>query len=354
MIQGFSGYSIVRDVAAGASTPSGPTNTVAPAVTGTPTVGQTLSCSTGTWSGTGTITYAYQWQRDGSNISGATSSTYTLVEADASTSVRCVVTATDDIGSTAANSNAVSVSGSASAIDASSPDADWDASAGVTEIGGGVSSWVDQAGSFEAQQTTAGSRPSYGATAMNGSPGISFDAIDDHLFVSDNATLNVSTGDLSIAVVFSTTGLSGTRTLLAKREILNEGYQLAYDTAERIDFFVEGTSEQRFDNADKIDNAGGTNIIILRCNRDGNFTMYMNGAGATSQSGTAMSANGSWSNIGKFSIGARVSSTLSSGDYGDATIARVLVWQRDLTDTEVNDVGADLVTNYGGAFTGPA
>ena len=89
--------------------PVGPVNNVAPVVSGTPNVGQTLSCTTGTWSGVGTITYAYQWQRDGVNIGSATASTYLLVGADAGTTVRCVVTATDNDGSNSANSNGLAV-----------------------------------------------------------------------------------------------------------------------------------------------------------------------------------------------------------------------------------------------------
>lgn len=85
----------------------GPSNSVAPVVSGTTTVGQTLSCTTGTWSGEGTITYAYQWFDDGVAISGATSSTYTLQAAEEGGNITCRVTATDDNGSTAATSNSV-------------------------------------------------------------------------------------------------------------------------------------------------------------------------------------------------------------------------------------------------------
>ena len=85
--------------------PTLPVNIVAPAVTGTATVRQTLSVSTGTWVGAPTITYTYQWQRNTVNISGATSSTYTLVDADATAVIRCVVTATNLFGSVSANSN---------------------------------------------------------------------------------------------------------------------------------------------------------------------------------------------------------------------------------------------------------
>lgn len=60
-----------------------PSNTVAPEVSGTPQVGQTINTSSGTWSGTAPITYEYRWQAstDGSSgwadIAGATSSTLT-------------------------------------------------------------------------------------------------------------------------------------------------------------------------------------------------------------------------------------------------------------------------------------
>ena len=84
-----------------------PINTVAPAITGTATEGQVVTCSTGTWTGAPTITYTYQWKRNGSNIGSATNSTYTLVTADVSQSITCEVTATNGIGSTIANSNTI-------------------------------------------------------------------------------------------------------------------------------------------------------------------------------------------------------------------------------------------------------
>lgn len=77
-----------------------PTNTVLPAIGGSARVANTLTCSTGTWIGSGTITYAYQWRRNGSNISGATSSSYTCVTADLNNVVSCAVTATNSVGST--------------------------------------------------------------------------------------------------------------------------------------------------------------------------------------------------------------------------------------------------------------
>lgn len=70
-----------------------PANTVAPVASGTVSVAQVLSCTTGTWTGA-SLTYTYQWKRDGSSISGGTASTYTVVAADVGHSITCVVRAT--------------------------------------------------------------------------------------------------------------------------------------------------------------------------------------------------------------------------------------------------------------------
>lgn len=69
-----------------------PVNSVLPAITGTKTVGQTLTCSTGTWSKSPTL--AYQWLRDGVPISGATASTRLLAAPDAGALMSCSVIAT--------------------------------------------------------------------------------------------------------------------------------------------------------------------------------------------------------------------------------------------------------------------
>ena len=63
-----------------------------PKVTGTATVGSTLSVSTGTWSPKPS-SFAYQWYRNGTAISGAKTATYKLISADAGTDVKVKVTA---------------------------------------------------------------------------------------------------------------------------------------------------------------------------------------------------------------------------------------------------------------------
>jgi len=112
-VRGTNSYGVSSYVASSNSVSAvnavAPVNTVAPVISGTAVVGQTLSSTTGTWTGTPTPTFSYQWRRGGVDIGGATSSTYTLVSADAGQNITCVVTATNTAGSASATSNTISV-----------------------------------------------------------------------------------------------------------------------------------------------------------------------------------------------------------------------------------------------------
>jgi len=99
-----SAYALANTI--GPVTGAVPVNSVAPVVSGTPTVGQILTTTNGTWSNSPTG-YAYQWKRDATNISGATANSYTLVTADVGAMMSCVVTATNTFGSASTASNAL-------------------------------------------------------------------------------------------------------------------------------------------------------------------------------------------------------------------------------------------------------
>jgi hypothetical protein len=102
-----------------AMVPAAPVNTALPAVSGTPTVGSLLSCSSGSWTGesVGTLAvgwpltspFAYQWLRDGGAIAGATSPAYLVQAVDVGHSLACEVGATNYAGHASAKSNPVAV-----------------------------------------------------------------------------------------------------------------------------------------------------------------------------------------------------------------------------------------------------
>jgi hypothetical protein len=92
-----------------------PANTLLPAITGSPAVGQTLSASSGTWTLV-PMALTYQWQRctltstsSCADIPGATSPQYTVAAADRGNYVRVTVTATNLGGSTPASSTLLEV-----------------------------------------------------------------------------------------------------------------------------------------------------------------------------------------------------------------------------------------------------
>lgn len=87
-----------------------PTNLTLPSLIGTARDGETLSGSTGSFSG-GALQFSRQWQRAGGDgvwtaIAGATDATYTLSAADVGDTVRLSVTATNPLGSSSAVSAA--------------------------------------------------------------------------------------------------------------------------------------------------------------------------------------------------------------------------------------------------------
>jgi hypothetical protein len=102
-----------------AMVPAVPVNTALPAVSGTPTVGSLLSCSSGSWTGesVGTLAagwpltspFAYQWLRDGGAIAGATSPAYLVQAGDVGHSLACEVGATNYAGHASAKSNPIAV-----------------------------------------------------------------------------------------------------------------------------------------------------------------------------------------------------------------------------------------------------
>lgn len=97
-----------------AAPPQAPKNTTEPSISGNTVQGQTLTANPGEWSGSKPIQFTYRWRRcdpkggDCSNTA-VTAQTYLLGSADVGHTLRVLVTATNNVGSSAAISNATAV-----------------------------------------------------------------------------------------------------------------------------------------------------------------------------------------------------------------------------------------------------
>jgi hypothetical protein len=92
-----------------------PVDELPPAISGGESVGSTLVCSEGVWSGHPVPALGYQWLREGSAIAGETTNSHVVVEADAGHRLTCKVTAINSEGIAFGESAPVAIAGIAPA-----------------------------------------------------------------------------------------------------------------------------------------------------------------------------------------------------------------------------------------------
>ena len=86
-----------------------PVVTAAPVIRGAAHPGSPLTCEDGTWEIEGLLSISRQWLRDGAAMSGASSSSYLVTDADLAAQLSCRVTQRNGIGGTTAVSAPVTV-----------------------------------------------------------------------------------------------------------------------------------------------------------------------------------------------------------------------------------------------------
>ena len=116
-----------------------PSNTVSPAITGTAQVGETLTVSDGTWTGTN-ITYSYRWFVGGNEVQGETANTFVPDVSDHGLTVYAEVTATTTGGSVTADAAATGPVIHASPSNDTIPSITGTAQVGET-LTGNIGSW---------------------------------------------------------------------------------------------------------------------------------------------------------------------------------------------------------------------
>lgn len=144
--------------------PAAPVNTAVPTISGTTTQGQTLTATPGTWTGFPTPTVTRVWQRNGTDIAGATGLTYLLQAADAGAVIRVKETAVNASGTVVAySSSTAAITGLAVPVNTALPTISGTAQEGFT-LTGTSGTWTNSPTGY-AYQWLRGSTPISGATS---------------------------------------------------------------------------------------------------------------------------------------------------------------------------------------------
>ena len=279
-----------QDVAATAVGAVAPVNTVAPVASGAVSIGGTLSCTTGTWTGIPTPTFTYQWRRDGVNIASATNSTYTPVAADLTPTadgqavgpaITCRVTATSVAGVVTADSNTLNYAPTTSLT--TRLKGWWRG-----DLGYSAGTLLDKSGgTFDLTQATAGRRP--GTRTVNGKTALDFDGTDDRLASSvDVNTVMGAVGHFEAWVVFNADALAavtGFNTPNLMGQDTNNNWNLGAGSAALYADVVDNGSITRAANTANAPATGTT--YRARMFWDGTNLNVKLGSGATAQTAAA-------------------------------------------------------------------
>ncbi|MEU1973474.1 peptidoglycan DD-metalloendopeptidase family protein [Microbacterium sp. NPDC019599] len=192
-----SGYTTTSKTSAAKAIPLIFTAAPTPTISGTAKVGSTLTATAGVWTPTPT-TLSYQWKRDGAAITGATSTTYVLVAADAGTSITVTTKAAKSGYSTTSKTSAVTVIATLAFTTAPTPTI-----SGAATVG---STLTATAGAWSPTPTTVSYQWARGGTPITGATSATY------LLVAADAGTTITVTTTAVRSGYTTTS----RTSVAK------------------------------------------------------------------------------------------------------------------------------------------
>jgi hypothetical protein len=308
--------------------PAAPVNTVAPALSGDFFVGQTLTCSTGTWTNS-PISYTYQWRNAGVDIGGATSSTYVLVAGDDGDSITCNVTATNGSGSASQISNAVVAIQLIFWLDGADTST-------ITHVSNLVSQWNDKSGSgVNATQPVGADQPSTNIATINSKNVVTFTKASLRHMELPVSTLPF--GAETVFIVHKPTSTTTNEYLLSVTG--NGGAQTRrYNMNQGVDY---GNAQL---NNPSLTSGSGLIQMSGVTGGSGSQTQYIAINGGTVTTG---SVSRSGVNTSDWTLGGFRAAGIVNGQCYDGDIAEVIVCGRDLSNSIKNQIGNHLETKWG-------
>jgi hypothetical protein len=241
------GYSASATASGVAVANAAPSFDATPSIDGTGLVGNTLTAADTATSDTDadSVTLSYQWQADGVDISGATSSSYTLTSAEAHTDITVVVTADDGYDHVAVTTAAVTVNNTDPVISGVAISGSTSPGETVTAVVSGFDADSDSLSysyGWYVDGVLAGTAASYTigsgddgktlfaiVTVSDGNGGSDFEVSTAHVIGNESPAFIGTPSISGTAAVGNTLGISGTAATDAEGDAIGVSYQWLMD-----------------------------------------------------------------------------------------------------------------------------
>lgn len=208
-----------------------------------------------------------------------------------------------------------------------------------------VNTWADQSGnSNNLAQTTAARKPWLYSSVWNGESAIHFDGSNDYLFKAIATDHDLNDPEMTIFVVTTRDTASSTKNIMVFKDgtSTNEGYELKYDSSGKFQFlFGDGSAIRTVETgADyATGSAGRAHILTATIEDNPEIALRVMGKLAASSSSHTYRPN---SSSATFAIGSQILSNYFKGE-----IAEVIIYNRVLTDAEIEQTEGYLASKYG-------
>jgi len=209
----------------------------------------------------------------------------------------------------------------------------FDAGAGITLNSGNVSDWEDQSGNAnDLAQSTATDQPLYTATNadLNNMPSVDFDGVTEFM-----ETAGFAGGDLSQP---NTLFFAGKRNDSTASRYVYDGLT----SSKRHAFYTLSNNATHFAGVNLSGSTYGTGAHVFGSQWNSGSSKIFKDGGTADASGD----NGSFALAG-LTVGAKFDHTSEL----DFDLAELILYDKLLSDTEMNDVGNYLADKYGTTWT---
>lgn len=326
----------------GAAPASAPVNTVAPSVTGNQLPGQTLTCNTGTWTGSPAPTYTYQWAFGGVDIGGETSSTYVADSSHVEGNLTCTVTGTNASGSanaTSANHTLWTPVGNISTFSYFASDA----ASTIHDTSGSVDTWDDQSGNGYNLTASTTARPTTGSVTINSRNAISFNGTTNTMSVN-SAWYAIANGSNTACVTFKLASVTPNSRFIAATESASSRWYLLWLGTPTNQFWVLNSTSST-DQVTYSTSPGTTNPHILCLRRNGSSVAMIYDGVSVATGSNGHSENG----VDAMRVG---SNAAGAADFLNGSITDIFISTTSLSNADLNLYGTLQNYKYGVTWTG--